>query len=68
MINSFQNTPSMHTPPPDLRATQMPRIHSGVARLRETAAMATNMGSGVIWVIEMILWGGLSIAGHDSDG
>ena len=27
-----------------------------------------NMGSGVIRVIDMILWGGLSMAGHDSNG
>ena len=27
-----------------------------------------NMGSGVIRVIEMILWGGLRMAGHDNDG
>jgi hypothetical protein len=26
------------------------------------------MGSGVIRVIEMILWGGLRMAGHDNDG
>jgi hypothetical protein len=27
-----------------------------------------NMGSDVIRVIEMILWGGLGMVGHDSDG
>jgi hypothetical protein len=27
-----------------------------------------NMGSSVIQAIEMILWGGLGMMGHDSDG
>jgi hypothetical protein len=32
------------------------------------ASASANMGSSVIQAIEMILWGGLSMMGHDSDG
>ena len=69
----FQN--ARFARPPHLCPRSYQRVTSNPRMLRDLFRAwvdwgfgIANMGSGVIRVIEMILWGGLSMVGHDSDG